>query len=288
MALYMIEKEADIPAHLVDEYVEKDGAWVLKVEGEIPDVKKTLEALRKERGDHGSLRKQHNSITAILKTALKDADVTPETIQALVDEREDLAARLEQAGKTAPSYEQIEQGVQRRLAQHVRPIERDRDKFKTERDAFEQENITFKADARRRRLSTKVADATQGERGVGLEDGALDDATLLAERIFEEVSEGVFQTKDNCGYSPGLDPREWLLEVQTTGRRKHWFKKNVGAGANSSGGSGGDAGIVNPLTKENWNMTEIGKIISTDRAKAIRLARAAKLTDVQMKGVGLA
>ena len=94
---------------------------------------------------------------------------------------------------------------------------------------------------------------------------------MNAERMFEITEEGQVITKDGVGVTPGVAPDVWLSEMQP--KRGHWWPASTGGGAK---GSKGANFASNPWTKENWNMTEQGKILSTQgREKAEQMAKAA-------------
>lgn len=80
--------------------------------------------------------------------------------------------------------------------------------------------------------------------------------------------------KDGTNFSAGLAPKDWLVDLQA--KRPHWFGESGGGGA--GGGRNTTTGIKNPFTAEHWNMTEQGKILETDSARANTLARAAGTT----------
>jgi hypothetical protein len=72
----------------------------------------------------------------------------------------------------------------------------------------------------------------------------------------------------------GIEPEAWLTDLQT--KRAHWW------GPSSGGGAGGNRGGVdtsnNPFSHEHWNMTEQGKLVRENRAKAEQLAKLAGTT----------
>jgi hypothetical protein len=99
---------------------------------------------------------------------------------------------------------------------------------------------------------------------------------LLSDRVFE-VEEGTNRvvTKDNVGVTPGIDPSVWFTDIQKT--RPHWWGPSQGGGAGGNRGGAGDTS-VNPFSHANWNLTEQGRLVQADRAKADQLAKAAGTT----------
>jgi len=74
------------------------------------------------------------------------------------------------------------------------------------------------------------------------------------------------------GVTPGIAPSIWLTEVQPT--RTHWWPAAEGGGAT---GSGSGTGFTNnPWTRDHWNLTEQGRVITSGgREKADQMAKSA-------------
>jgi hypothetical protein len=105
-------------------------------------------------------------------------------------------------------------------------------------------------------------------------DTAVDDALTLAERMLTITDDGKVVTKEGVGVTPDSDPTVWLSEIQT--KRPHWWPMSQGGGARGSGGGGG--GVTNPWKASSWNLTEQGRILREDEARADRMAAAAGTT----------
>ena len=101
---------------------------------------------------------------------------------------------------------------------------------------------------------------------------ALEDALDRAERVFEVDDHGNVVTKEVLGTTPGLQASVWFTDMQKS--RPHWWGNSAGGGAGGNRG-GNDMGGKNPWSAEHWNMTEQGKLVQSDRAKAEQLAKAA-------------
>jgi hypothetical protein len=105
-------------------------------------------------------------------------------------------------------------------------------------------------------------------------DSAVEDVTLLAERLFTIDETGAVVTKDNVGVTPGISADVWLTDMQA--KRPHWWGPSQGGGA--GGNRGGNSGVTNPWSKDAWNLTEQGRIYKENSGKAEQLAKAAGTT----------
>lgn len=246
----------DLPEPLKGEYVQKGDKFELQVEGMKTegDVTRVQEALRKEKNDFKAFKDRY----AVL------GDRKPEDIVTQLDRIQELEAAA--GGKL--DDDKINQIVEGRVKQKIAPIERERDQWKTQ--ALEKDKtIEGLTSAERTR---KIHDAVRKAGGAAkITAEAMDDAILLAEKHFEVDESGKVVTKDGAGVTPGIGPDVWFIDLQKT--RPHWWGGSSGGGA--GGGRGGFDGKTNPFTHENWNMTEQGKLVTADRAKAEQMAKAA-------------
>jgi outer membrane murein-binding lipoprotein Lpp len=239
-----------------DLYTEKDGKFVLgPVEGmrSEADVQRLTTSLTKERDEHKATKAKFSPFVG-----MDIAEVT--TKLARVDELEILVA-----GK--PDDAKIEQIVSTRLAAKTAPLERERDALKGQVTTLTGEVATFKQDAVIRSVHDGIREAAIKHK---VEPGAIEDALLLGERVFEVDDLGHVVTGDRRGVTPGLNPEQWLADVLT--KKPHWVAPSGGGGARGPGDTGGG---VNPFTKDGWNMTLQGQLLRTDRARAERMAKAA-------------
>lgn len=161
--------------------------------------------------------------------------------------------------------------VETRVRSKLAPVERERDQFRQRATELEGTVQQLTAKERQRLVNGALGKAA---REAKVQDSAIEDIELYGERLFEVTEDGAVVTKDNVGVTPGLSPKEWLVDMQS--KRPHWWGPTGGGGA--LGGKGGSGGGVNPFTHENWNMTEQGRIVREDRARAERLAKAAGTT----------
>jgi uncharacterized coiled-coil protein SlyX len=251
---YRYEKQDEIPAGLEAEYVEKDGGWVIK---DLVGLKPESEfntvhgALAKERTDH---RATKSRIT---------------TLESTLGEREATIAELNEAISSPDGDKKVAKLVEQRVAQQVAPIQRKLEDTTRQLGEAQTTISAFQAEGVRTTISKAISKAAGAAQ---LRDTAIDDAVLLGGSVFE-VQEGVVMTKaDIPGVTPGVTPDVWLTSIKTT--KPHWFKESSGGGA-GGGGAGGGGGVVNPWTKQHWNLTKQGLVMKESADKAAQMARAA-------------
>ena len=251
-----------VPEALHGFYVERDGKFHLQVTG-LPtqaNVTRLEEAIRKERADHKTTKDNLNRIT-------NNGARTVDDVVADLDRIPEL-----EAGQGQIDDDKINTIVESRVRTRVAPIERERDTLKAQVGEKDKVIEGHEARERTRTIHDKVReDATKAK----VLPEAIEDALLLADRIFEVTEERRVVTRDNVGVTPGIEPSVWLTDVQKT--RPHWWGPSSGGGAGGNRGGGGDAN-KNPVTHENWNLTEQGALVQADRPKAEQMAKAAGTT----------
>lgn len=263
-ALY--ENENDIPEAHRELFSEKSGKWELTgVTGikTTADTDRLSTSLTKEREDHKT--------TKARLTAFGEMD--PEQAQRNADEVAELQAKLETAeaavGENKPDEAVIDKLVEARVATVVKPIQRDLDKL-TKLSGDQADTIlAHELKDTNRTISDSVRTAA-GE--AKIISSAMEDALMLAERVFEVTEDGAVLTRDNVGVTPGIDPTVWFTEMQE--KRQHWWPNSQGGGAGGGGGGGGFGGD-NPFTYKGWNMTAQGKVVREDPERAQRMAKSA-------------
>jgi hypothetical protein len=249
----------DLPEELKSEYVQgADGKFTLQVTGmkTQADFDRVQGALTKERTDHSAL-----------KTRIKDhfGEEKFEDVRAKLDRIPELEAAAE--GKM--DDEKINQIVEGRLRTKLAPIERERDQLKSQVAEKDGKIGELTAAEKRRTIRDAVREAATKAK---VAPEALDDALMLGDAILEvREDDGKVVVKDNVGFTPGIEPSVLFTDLQS--KKPHWFGPSGGGGAN--GNRGGGVGGTNPFTGDNWNMTEQGKLMRSDPAKADQLARAA-------------
>jgi hypothetical protein len=249
---YKCKTKDEIPAEHLPLYAEREGAWVLDVDGAVDKSK-----LDEFRSTNVTLLKERDE----LKQRFEGID--PEEVRKLADEKR----RLEEAAQLkAGEFEKV-------VEARVKVVKGELSAATTERDALNARLVAIQID--------------QGVVGVaskrGLRASAIPDITARARGVFRLVN-GVPTAFEADGQSvrhgrDGVTPmtlEEWV-DAQVS-EAPHLFESNAGGGAagNGSGGvGGGKASVKNPFRKENWNLTEQMKLQKTDPNLAARLKAAA-------------
>lgn len=249
-----------IPEHFHELYTERNGKFeITGIEGMRTqgDIDRLQSALNKERTDHKGTKEKF--------APLSNYDVN-DVLQKL-----DRYSELEEAAKGKIDDAKLEELVGNRLKSRLAPVERERDTLRTQLEQTMQTVQQFQARETQRTIFDKVREAATSAKVL---PEAMEDALLLAERVFEVTEDGRVVTKDNVGVTPGIEANVWLTELQT--KRPHWWAPSSGGGAqgNRSGAGGG----TNPWSHDHWNMTEQGRILSQDRSRAEQLAKSAGTT----------
>lgn len=251
MALRIEEDTLDaVKTEFRELYTEKDGKFILtgvegmKTQG---DIDRLQTALNKER----LVSKEVKEKFAVFK------DLDPTEVLAKLDRIPELEALA--AGKVDDT--KIETIVQSRISQQVAPLQRELEKIKSDKTALEEINNSFIQQNRQRAITDNVRSAASK---ANVRPEAIDDAITLAERFFSVADDGNVVTKE------GLTPDLWLSDLQNT--KPHWWGTSQGGGAR---GSDGFKGLNNPFSEEHWNLTEQGKLLTSNPTKAQQLAEAA-------------
>lgn len=223
------------------------------------DFNRLNEALRKERTDHKMIKDRFAPL----------GERKVEDILSVFDRLPELEAKA--AG--ALDDTKIETIVTGRLTAKLAPVERE---LQTAREALAQRDealLAYQQKDVQRTIGDSVRTATSKLKVV---DSAVEDVTLLAERVFTIDENGKVVAKDNVGCTPGISPEVWLNEMQT--KRPHWWGPSIGGGAGGNGGRPGGNFTINPWSADGWNMTEQGRIYNENAGKAEQLAKSAGTT----------
>lgn len=266
--LKMILEKADFDALAADlqgEYAERDGKFVLQVDGAFSaiDRDKLTEALRKEREDHGKA-----------KGALKKFGArTPEQLDELDAQVLELQTQLSAAGgDPAKRKAEIDGLVEQRLAARVKPLERQIEELRTENGTLSTENGTLKTERSRGAVIAAVR-SQELIKAVGLNPDVQDDAfELWAQHNFRVGEDGRVVTTEAFG-TPGLTPLDAFKDLAREGRKRHWFGETSGGGA--AGARGRESFGENPFAQKTFNLTKIGVVVRDNPELAKRMARAA-------------
>jgi len=232
------------------------------------DIDRQLEANRKERETRQAL---HGELTTYKASLGPWASLKPEEIQAKVDGYEALELAAQSAGKV--SAEEVQKRVEAELKRHTEPLRREATTYKEQVEALAGKVQTYEQKERQRAIHDAVRSAALSAKML---DTAVDDALMLAERVFEIGDDGKITVKDQVGYTPGIDPSVWLSEIQA--KRPHWWPPSQGGGAR--GGNGSNQHMSNPWAEDSWNVTAQGDYEEKYGVeKADQMARLAGLKD---------
>lgn len=260
----VLENLDDLDPSLHDHYKkdDKSGKYVLDLEDT-----ESLPRVSQLKNENAQWRIKHKDVSTKLQTFSALGDLTE--VQAKLDRIPELEAAAE--GKLDET--KINGLVEARLKTKLAPIERERDQYKTKVTELEGTVQEYTAKERQRMIGDSVRTAIG--RSQGFNSHAVEDAIVFAERHLHVDEDGSVVTKEGVGVTPGVDAVVWLQEMQS--KKPHWWGTTQGGGAQGNG-KGGGAGGVNPFTHENWSLTEQGKLIKENRARAEQMAKAAGTT----------
>ena len=255
-------KKEDIPEGFESLYTEQDDKWVLSpIDGLIAreDLTQSQTALSAEREAHRQTK----------DTLSKFGERTPEDIAKAFDELGVFKAK----GETG--NEDVEAQVTARLNQEIGPVKRDLDSAEKDRDEYKTRAEQAEGVLKKHRIEASVRKAVV-DAGIK-EEEKIEDVLLFSERIFELTEEGQIVARDQVGVTPGIDPVQWLSDINDEGKKKHWWPQPSGGGA---GGNEGNGQVKdNPWKKETFNLTRQGEITRRDPDLAKRLKAQAGITD---------
>lgn len=255
MALkFKFKSKDEIPAEQQALYVERDGAWILDVDGVVDKSK-----LDEFRTNNITLSNQ------LAEQKKRFEGIDPDEVRRLADEKR----RLEEAQQLKAG--EAEKVVEARVASVRGELQKQLSTLTSERDALNSRLVSIQID------QGVVGAATRR----GLRATAIPDITARARTVFRLVNgvptafEADGQTvrlgKDG-GSAMTLD--EWV--EQQVADAPHLFESNAGSGAASNGSGGaGNKSVKNPFRKETWNLTEQMRLQKTDPGLAARLRAAA-------------
>jgi hypothetical protein len=272
MALkYKFKSKDEVPAEHLSLYAERDGAWVLDVEGAVEKAK--LDELR---NNTAALTKERDE----LKQRFDGID--PEEARALLaDKQKAEEEKLLRGGTTeadaekekAAERERIEKVIEGRVKGIKAELEKQVSALTAERDALNTRLTAIQIDQGAITAATKR----------GLRSTAIADITSRARQVFKLVN-GTPQAFEADGKTvrygrDGLTPmtlEEWVDAMVS--EAPHLFESNAGAGAASNAaGSGARTHSLqkNPFKRETWNLTEQMRLQKSDPQLAARLKAAA-------------
>jgi hypothetical protein len=255
MALkYKFKSKDEIPAEQQGLYVERDGSWVLDVDGAADKSK-----LDEFRTNNIALSNQ------LAEQKKRFEGIDPDEVRRVADEKRQLEeAQQLKAGET-------EKVVEARVASVRGELQKQLSTLASERDALNSRLVTIQID------QGVVAAATKR----GLRATAMPDITARARNVFRLVN-GVPTAFEADGQtvrlgkdgSAAMTLDEWV--EQQVADAPHLFESNAGSGAASNGSGGvGNKSVKNPFRKETWNLTEQMRLQKADPGLAARLRAAA-------------
>jgi hypothetical protein len=276
MALkYKFKSKDEVPAEHLSLYTERDGGWVLDVDGAVEKAK-----LDEFRNNNLALTKERDE----LKQRFDGID--PEVARTLLSEKQKAEEEKLLRGGAAADPSAAEKAEKDKAAERERIEKVIEGRVKTIKSDLEKQvgTLTAERDALNARLTTIQID--QGVLTVatkrGLRPTAIADITSRARSVFKLVNgsptafepDGKSVRYGKDGLTPmSLD--EWV-DTQVS-EAPHLFESNVGGGsANSASGSAKSHGLQkNPFKRETWNLTEQMRLQKSDPQLATRLKAAA-------------
>ncbi len=255
MALKMLLANLDdLDTSLHPLYKEVNGEFVLDVEDAKPigEFNKVHQALTKERNDHKNTKTQ----------LLAFDGLKPNEIKASLERLAELELTEGKVDDT-----KVNTLVETRIKSRTAPLERQLTDLSQQLQEAHGKIENYAKKEIRSKIDSEVIKAAKA---AGVQTYALDDALLLGSTIFKLDESGNVAVGENTSFTEGLAPKDWIAEVQKT--RPHWFGETQGGG--STGSKTTRVGS-NPFSKDSWNVTEQGKLVATDFARAEKLAKAA-------------
>jgi hypothetical protein len=256
MALkFKFKSKEEIPAESQSLYVERDGGWMLDVDGAV------------EKSKLDEFRANNITLTNQLAEQKKRFEgIDPEEVKKLVEEKR----KLEEAQQLKGG--EVEKVVEGRLKTAKTEWDKQFNAVTAERDTLNSRLTAIQIDQGVITVATKK----------GLKPTAIPDITARARVVFRLV-DGAPRAYEADGQTvrvgkDGITPMtldEWV--DQQVADAPHLFESNAGGGAagNGSGGAGNNRSVKNPFRKETWNLTEQMKLLKTDPQLAARLKAAA-------------
>lgn len=256
----VVESLDEVDEKYHDLYTARDGKYELTgVDGmrTEADVLRVQSSLTKERSDHKLVKERLRAFGELnADEVLAKLDLIPELEAAAAGKLDDAA---------------INGIVETRIKTRIAPLERELGTYKAQ--SAEKDVVIGNYQARDRQTAISTA-ITKAAKAIGVTDGAIEDAVVLGERVFELDENGDVRAKDGVGCTPGVDPQVWLTEMQD--KKPHWWGESFGGGA--TGGNRAGKTVVNPWTHENWNSTAQTKIYKESATRAEQMAKSAGTT----------
>lgn len=257
MAKLVVETLEEVPEALRGEYVEQDGRYVLKLEGEHPEVIALRKKVNEFRTTNVTALKEKDELLA----KLKSYDGLDPAEYAALKQR---AAEFEKVtGANDPKN--VSLLIQQQVAQHVEPLKAELAKEREMRES------------RERALARKNVESALRDAAVkaGVDDPALPDFLHRGLEVFQyEEDRVVAKNPDGSPvFSPSqpgavMTPEEWAFGLADTA--PHLFRPSNGGGA--PGGSGGAVDRSGQKWVNGADPLEMGRNLEDVAAGRVRVA----------------
>jgi hypothetical protein len=255
MALkFKFKTKEEVPAESQSLYVERDGGWVLDVDGAVEKSK-----LDEFRANNITLSNQ------LAEQKKRFEGIDPDEVKKLAEEKRKLEESQQLKGG------EVDKVVEGRLKTAKAEWDKQFNAVTAERDALNSRLTAIQIDQGVITVATKK----------GLRPTAIPDITARARVVFR-LLDGAPRAYEADGQTvrvgkDGITPMtldEWV--DQQVADAPHLFESNAGSGAagNGSGGASSNRSVKNPFRKETWNLTEQMKLLKSDPQLAARLKAA--------------
>lgn len=257
----VVEDITKIPEKDREHYVENttDKKWYLQGDGikTVEDVNRVQEALRKERTDHGKVKEELKKYATL---------GNPEEVLTKLDR----FTELEEIANNKIDPAKLDALAETKAKTKMAPLERQVATLTTELGQTKTQLGDYQSKEKIRTIHDAVRSVASAS---GILPTAIEDALMIAERVFDVNEQGQVVTKENVGVTPYVEPKVWLTEVQE--KRPHWWPGSNGGGARNGNNN---AGVKNPFSDEHWNLTEQGKLVKENPGRADQMAASAGTT----------
>lgn len=267
----LLEKLDELPEALHEYYTEKDGKFILDVDGidDHPSVRALKNALESQKD---ARRKAADEITKLKERLAKiPEDFDPEEVtrlRAQIEEYEADPSKKDKTGQEAlvAARKQLEQKIANMEKEHAKTIEGLNKKIAS-KDTFISQLLIDEG------LTKALVEANVGKDFMKAAKAMLRQNVKVVE---EDDGEYKAIIDTDVGVV-GID--KYVSDWAASDEGKPFIPPakggDAGGPAKPKRGSVDTSGIKNPWAKEHWNLTEQGRLLKADRVKADQLAKAA-------------
>jgi len=251
------DDEASIPKEVKHLFRAEGDKFIIIPVGEIKtvaDVNAVQEGLRKERNDHKDTKSKLSAYNGMDPKEINEQ-------LARIPELEASQGKIDE--------EKTNQIVEARITARLAPVQNELKQAQNQIDAQTNKINEYETASTSRKIQDSLREAGSKLSKAGMND-------FMHRSSYFEVQEGTnaVVTKEGIdGVIAGVTPDVYLTNIaEDTG---HWYP--AAQNANARGGKNA-ASAKNPFTRENWNLTEQGKVYTENPDKATQLASAAGTT----------